>query len=317
MKKRIVVTGGAGFLGSHLCERLLNDGHEVICVDNFFTGQKRNIVHLLSNPYFEFIRHDICFPLYIEADEIYNLACPASPIHYQSDPVQTTKVNVHGAINMLGLAKRIKAKILQASTSEVYGDPSVHPQNEEYWGNVNPIGPRSCYDEGKRCAETLFMDYWKQHALPIKIVRIFNTYGPRMHPNDGRVVSNFIMQALKNEPITIYGEGNQTRSFCYCDDLIDGLVKMMNTPRESIGPINIGNPNEFTIKQLAEQVIQITKSKSVLNYLPLPQDDPRQRCPDISKAKQQLNWQPQVELVAGLRRTIDYFDALLKENPGL
>jgi len=317
MKKRIVVTGGAGFLGSHLCERLLNDGHEVICVDNFFTGQKRNIVHLLSNPYFEFIRHDICFPLYIEADEIYNLACPASPIHYQSDPVQTTKVNVHGAINMLGLAKRIKAKILQASTSEVYGDPSVHPQNEEYWGNVNPIGPRSCYDEGKRCAETLFMDYWKQHALPIKIVRIFNTYGPRMHPNDGRVVSNFIMQALKNEPITIYGEGNQTRSFCYCDDLIDGLVKMMNTPRESIGPINIGNPNEFTIKQLAEQVIQITNSKSVLNYLPLPQDDPRQRCPDISKAKQQLNWQPQVELVAGLRRTIDYFDALLKENPGL
>src|SRR3990167_901736 len=317
MKKRIVVTGGAGFLGSHLCERLLNDGHEVICVYNFFTGQKRNIVHLLSNPYFEFIRHDICFPLYIEADEIYNLACTASPIHYQSDPVQTTKVNVHGAINMLGLAKRIKAKILQASTSEVYGDPSVHPQNEEYWGNVNPIGPRSCYDEGKRCAETLFMDYWKQHALPIKIVRIFNTYGPRMHPNDGRVVSNFIMQALKNEPITIYGEGNQTRSFCYCDDLIDGLVKMMNTPRESIGPINIGNPNEFTIKQLAEQVIQITNSKSVLNYLPLPQDDPRQRCPDISKAKQQLNWQPQVELVAGLRRTIDYFDALLKENPGL
>ena len=317
MKKRIVVTGGAGFLGSHLCERLLNDGHEVICVDNFFTGQKRNIVHLLANPYFEFIRHDICFPLYIEADEIYNLACPASPIHYQSDPVQTTKVNVHGAINMLGLAKRIKAKILQASTSEVYGDPSVHPQSEEYWGNVNPIGPRSCYDEGKRCAETLFMDYWKQHALPIKIVRIFNTYGPRMHPNDGRVVSNFIMQALKNEPITIYGEGNQTRSFCYCDDLIDGMVKMMNTPKESIGPINIGNPNEFTIKQLAEQVIEITNSKSVLNYLPLPQDDPKQRCPDISKARQLLNWQPQIELAAGLKRTIDYFDTLLKENPGL
>lgn len=317
MKNRVIVTGGAGFLGSHLCERLLNDGHEVICVDNFFTGQKRNIIHLLDNPYFEVIRHDICFPLYIEADEIYNLACPASPIHYQSDPVQTTKVNVNGATNMLGLAKRIGAKILQASTSEVYGDPDIHPQTEDYWGNVNPIGPRSCYDEGKRCAETLFMDYRKQHKINIKIVRIFNTYGPRMHPHDGRVVSNFIMQALKNEAITIYGDGSQTRSFCYCDDLIEGFVRMMNTPNDIIGPTNIGNPNEFTIKQLAEQVIDLTHSKSLINYLPLPQDDPKQRCPDITKAKSELDWQPNIELKEGLGRTIDYFAALLAENPKL
>lgn len=317
MKKRVIVTGGAGFLGSHLCERLLNDGHEVICVDNFFTGQKRNIIHLLNNPYFEVIRHDICFPLYVEADEIYNLACPASPIHYQSDPVQTTKVNVNGATNMLGLAKRIGAKIMQASTSEVYGDPNVHPQKEDYWGNVNPIGPRSCYDEGKRCAETLFMDYRNQHKINIKIVRIFNTYGPRMHPHDGRVVSNFIMQALKNEAITIYGEGSQTRSFCYCDDLVEGFVRMMNTPDGNTGPINIGNPNEFTIKQLAQQVIDLTNSKSLINYLPLPQDDPKQRCPDITKAKKELDWQPTVELKEGLLNTIDYFAALLRENPRL
>jgi UDP-glucuronate decarboxylase len=317
MKKRIIITGGAGFLGSHLCERLLNDGHEVICVDNFFTGQKRNIIHLLNNPYFELIRHDICFPLYVEADEIYNLACPASPIHYQRDPVQTTKVNVNGATNMLGLAKRTGAKILQASTSEVYGDPSVHPQKEDYWGNVNPIGPRSCYDEGKRCAETLFMDYRNQHQLTIKIVRIFNTYGPRMHPHDGRVVSNFIMQALKNEAITIYGEGSQTRSFCYCDDLIEGFIRMMNTPTDTTGPINIGNPTEFTIKQLAKLVIDITNSKSVINYLPLPQDDPKQRCPDITKAKSELNWHPTIELRDGLSNTIDYFATLLNENPKL
>lgn len=317
MKKRIIVTGGAGFLGSHLCERLLNEGNEVICVDNFFTGQKRNIIHLLDNPYFEFIRHDVCFPLYVEADEIYNLACPASPIHYQRDPVQTTKVNVNGTTNMLGLAKRIGAKILQASTSEVYGDPDVHPQTEDYWGNVNPIGPRSCYDEGKRCAETLFMDYRKQYQISVKIVRIFNTYGPHMHPHDGRVVSNFIMQALKNEPITIYGEGNQTRSFCYYKDLIEGLVRMMNTPDHVIGPINIGNPNEFTIKQLAEQVIELTNSKSSINYLSLPQDDPRQRCPDITKAKAELDWQPTVELKEGLINTIDYFSKLLKDNPNL
>ncbi len=312
--KRIIVTGGSGFLGSHLCERLLNEGNEVICVDNFFTGQKRNIVHLLNNPYFEFIRHDICFPLYVEADEIYNLACPASPVHYQSDPVQTTKVNVHGAINMLGLAKRIGAKILQASTSEVYGDPTVHPQTEDYWGNVNPIGPRSCYDEGKRCAETLFMDYWSQHKLRIKIVRIFNTYGPRMHPGDGRVVSNFIMQALRNEPITIYGKGEQTRSFCYCDDLVDGLIRAMNTGDHVTGPINVGNPNEFTIKELAEQIIDITNSQSKLNYLPLPQDDPQQRCPDISKANAELNWKPTIELREGLKKTIHYFAELIKES---
>jgi len=311
MMKKIIVTGGSGFLGSHLCEKLLNAGNEVICVDNFFTGQKQNIIHLMDNPYFEFIRHDVCFPLYLEGNEIYNLACPASPIHYQHDPVQTTKVNVHGAINMLGLAKRIGAKILQASTSEVYGDPSIHPQTEEYWGNVNPIGPRSCYDEGKRCAETLFMDYYNQHKLNIKIVRIFNTYGPRMHPNDGRVVSNFIIQALKNEPITIYGEGQQTRSFCYVDDMIDGFIRMMGTDETTTGPINIGNPNEFTIKQLAEEIIELTNSKSKLNYLELPKDDPKQRCPDITKAKQQLNWAPTIQLSDGLKKTIDYFENLL------
>ena len=317
MKKRIIVTGGAGFLGSHLCERLLNEGSEVICVDNFFTGRKRNILHLLDNPFFEFIRHDICFPLYIEADEIYNLACPASPIHYQSDPVQTTKVNVHGAINMLGLAKRLGVRILQASTSEVYGDPQVHPQTEDYWGHVNPIGPRSCYDEGKRCAETLFMDYRNQHGLNIKIVRIFNTYGPNMHPHDGRVVSNFIMQALRNESITIYGEGSQTRSFCYVDDLVDGFVRMMGTEAEVTGPINIGNPNEFTIKQLAEQVIELTNSSSEIIYQALPQDDPRQRCPDISKAEKVLGWKPTIELKQGLTKTIEYFADLLKENPAI
>lgn len=317
MRKRIVVTGGSGFLGSHLCSKLLEQGHEVICVDNFFTGQKRNIVPLIGNPYFEFIRHDICFPLYVEADEIYNLACPASPIHYQHDPVQTTKVNVHGAINMLGLAKRIGARILQASTSEVYGDPTVHPQSEDYWGNVNPVGPRSCYDEGKRCAETLFMDYWNQHRLRIKIVRIFNTYGPNMHPADGRVVSNFIMQALKNEPITIYGEGNQTRSFCYCDDMIDGFIRMMDTGDDITGPVNIGNPNEFTIKQLAEEVIDLTNSSSRLNYLPLPQDDPKQRRPDITRAGEWLDWEPRIQLREGLQKTIAYFDTLLKEDPSL
>lgn len=312
MGRRIIVTGGAGFIGSHLCERLLSDGHEVICVDNFFTGRKSNIVHLLNNPYFEFLRHDICFPLYVEADEIYNLACPASPVHYQSDPVQTTKVNVHGAINMLGLAKRLDIKIMQASTSEVYGDPHVHPQTESYWGNVNPIGPRSCYDEGKRCAETLFMDYWQQHRLNIKIVRIFNTYGPHMHPDDGRVVSNFIMQALKNETITIYGDGSQSRSFCYVNDLVEGFVRMMSTDEHVTGPINLGNPNEFTIKQLAEQVIALTNSKSKISYFPLPQDDPKQRCPDISKAQHELGWEPTIELEEGLVKTIDYFSGLLK-----
>lgn len=317
MKKRILVTGGAGFLGSHLCERLLNEGNEVICVDNFFTGRKRNIITLLDNPYFEVIRHDICNPLFVEADEIYNLACPASPVHYQSDPVQTTKVNVHGAINMLGLAKRLNVNIMQASTSEVYGDPDVHPQTEDYWGNVNPIGIRSCYDEGKRCAETLFMDYWQQHRLGIKIVRIFNTYGPNMHPHDGRVVSNFIMQALKNEPITIYGDGSQSRSFCYVDDLIDGFIRMMATSNDVTGPINLGNPNEFTIKQLAEQVVELTHSKSKISYHPLPQDDPRQRCPDISRAKEQLDWKPGIELREGLGKTIDYFSQLLEENPSL
>jgi|TARA_Y100001001_G_scaffold82627_1_gene80650 UDP-glucuronate decarboxylase len=317
MKNRVIVTGGAGFLGSHLCERLLKEGNEVICVDNFFTGQKRNIVHLLDNPYFEVVRHDICFSLYLEADEIYNLACPASPVHYQRHPTQTTKVNVNGSTNMLGLAKRIGAKILQASTSEVYGDPTVHPQTEDYWGNVNPIGPRSCYDEGKRCAETLFMDYRKQHQLGIKIVRIFNTYGPRMHPHDGRVVSNFIMQALRNEAISIYGDGSQTRSFCYCDDLIDGFVRMMRTPDNIVGPTNLGNPNEFTIKQLAEQVIELIGSKSQIEYQPLPQDDPKQRCPDISKAKAELGWQPTIELKEGLIKTIAYFDELLTENPTL
>ena len=305
IRKRVLVTGGAGFLGSFLCERLLNEGSDVICVDNFYTGSKQNIVHLLSNPYFEVIRHDITFPLYIEVDEIYNLACPASPIHYQNDPVQTTKVNVHGAINMLGLAKRIKAKIFQASTSEVYGDPNIHPQPEEYWGNVNCIGPRSCYDEGKRCAETLFFDYRRQHKLEIKVARIFNTYGPRMHPNDGRVVSNFIMQALKGNPITVYGEGSQTRSFCYVDDLIDGFIRLMASPYDVTGPINLGNPGEFTILELTRKIIELTGSKSELRFDPLPQDDPKQRKPDITKAKQILGWEPTVPLVEGLKKTID------------
>jgi len=307
LKKRVLVTGGAGFLGSHLCERLIQDGCDIVCVDNFYTGSKRNIVHLLKNPYFELLRHDITFPLYLEVDEIYNLACPASPIHYQNDPVQTTKVNVHGSINMLGLAKRIKAKILQASTSEVYGDPSVHPQTETYHGNVNCIGPRSCYDEGKRCAETLFFDYHRQHRLKIKVARIFNTYGPGMHPNDGRVVSNFILQALRNEPITIYGNGNQTRSFCYVDDLIDGLIRLMNSPDDVTGPVNIGNPDEFTILELAQKVIQLTGSKSEIVSRPLPQDDPQQRRPDITLAKEQLDWEPKLKLEDGLQKTIEYF----------
>jgi len=310
-KKRILVTGGAGFLGSHLCEKLLAQGHEVICVDNFFTGSKQNIIHLMDNPYFELMRHDVTFPLYLEVDEIFNLACPASPVHYQFDPVQTTKTSVHGAINLLGLAKRIKAKILQASTSEVYGDPQVHPQTEDYRGSVNTFGPRACYDEGKRCAETLFYDYHQQHQLRIKIMRIFNTYGPRMHPNDGRVVSNFIVQALKNEPISIYGDGGQTRSFCYVDDLLEGMVRLMNTGDDMIGPVNIGNPNEFTIKQLAEQVIALTGSKSSITYHPLPADDPMQRCPDISYAKKTLDWSPTIELEEGLQKTIRYFDSIL------
>ncbi len=313
--KRILVTGGSGFLGSHLCERLLANGDEVICVDNFFTGSKRNIYHLLSNPRFELMRHDVTFPLYVEVDEIYNLACPASPIHYQKDPVQTVKTCVHGAINMLGLAKRIGAKILQTSTSEVYGDPLVHPQVEEYWGHVNPIGLRSCYDEGKRCAETLFHAYWLQSKLPIKIVRIFNTYGPRMHPNDGRVVSNFILQALQNKDITIYGEGNQTRSFCYCDDLIEAIIRMMATGPEVTGPINIGNPGEFTILQLAEMVIELTNSNSKIIKMPLPADDPKQRRPDITKARETLKWQPTTQLREGLTKTIDYFSNLLKTDP--
>ena len=312
--KRILVTGGAGFLGRHLCQHLLKIGHEVICVDNFFTGTKQNIVDLLDNPYFEVIRHDICFPLYIEVDEIYNLACPASPIHYQHDPVQTTKTSVHGAINMLGLAKRIKARILQASTSEVYGDPDVHPQKESYWGNVNQIGLRSCYDEGKRCAETLFFDYNRQHNLSIKVVRIFNTYGPFMQPNDGRVISNFIVQALSNEPITIYGDGEQTRSFCYVDDLIDGFVRMMDTPDDFTGPVNMGNPGEFTIRQLAEKVIDMTGSRSELVFHPLPSDDPRQRCPDISLAKEVLGWEPKIRLEEGLVNTISYFEKFLHKT---
>jgi UDP-glucuronate decarboxylase len=307
MRKRVMITGGAGFLGSHLADRLLEAGHEVLCVDNLFTGTKDNIAHLHSNPSFEFMRHDITFPLFVEVDEIYNLACPASPIHYQHDPVQTTKTSVHGAINMLGLAKRLGCKILQASTSEVYGDPSVHPQTEEYWGHVNPIGPRSCYDEGKRCAETLFFDYHRQHKLPIKVARIFNTYGPRMHPADGRVVSNFIMQALRNEPITIYGDGSQTRSFCYVDDLVAGLMGLMESGPEITGPINIGNPNEFTVRELAQQVIRLTNSTSKIVEAPLPQDDPKQRQPDISKAKRDLGWEPSVQLEQGLAKTIDYF----------
>jgi UDP-glucuronate decarboxylase len=307
MRKRVMITGGAGFLGSHLADRLLEAGHEVLCVDNLFTGTKDNIAHLHSNPSFEFMRHDITFPLFVEVDEIYNLACPASPIHYQHDPVQTTKTSVHGAINMLGLAKRLGCKILQASTSEVYGDPSVHPQSEAYWGHVNPIGPRSCYDEGKRCAETLFFDYHRQHNLPIKVARIFNTYGPRMHPADGRVVSNFIMQALKNEPITLYGDGSQTRSFCYVDDLVAGLIALMETGPKITGPINIGNPNEFTVRELAEQVIRLTNANSEIIEAPLPQDDPKQRQPDITKAKRDLKWEPSVQLEQGLIKTIDYF----------
>lgn len=311
LKKRVLITGGSGFLGSHLCERLLNDGHEVVCVDNFFCSSKSNIAHLLGNPYFELIRHDVTFPLYIEVDEIYNLACPASPIHYQTDPVQTTKTSVHGAINMLGLAKRTKAKIFQASTSEVYGDPKMHPQEESYWGNVNPIGRRACYDEGKRCAETLFFDYNRQHKLRIKVARIFNTYGPRMHPNDGRVVSNFIVQALKGEPLTVYGDGSQTRSFCFVSDLIEAFVRFMDTPDEVTGPINLGNPGEFTILELAERVIRLTGSKSRINFLPLPSDDPTQRKPDITKAREQLGWEPTVPLADGLAMTVDYFRRLL------
>ena len=313
--KRILVTGGSGFLGSWLCEKLLERGDEVICVDNFYTGAKRNIYHLLSNPRFEIVRHDVTTPLYIECDEIYNLACPASPIHYQRDPVQTVKTCVHGAINVLGLAKRIGAKILQASTSEVYGDPAIHPQVEEYWGNVNPIGLRSCYDEGKRCAETLFSSYRMQCGMPIKIIRIFNTYGPRMHPNDGRVVSNFILQALQDREITIYGDGSQTRSFCYRDDLIDGMMRMMGTPDDVTGPVNLGNPGEFTILQLAELVIELTGSKSKIVRRPLPSDDPKQRRPDIAKARQLLGWQPVTPLREGLVRTIAYFDELLGEDP--
>ncbi len=305
--KRILVTGGAGFLGSHLCDRLLDKGHDVLCVDNFFTGSKRNVAHLLDHPRFELMRHDVTFPLYVEVDEIYNLACPASPIHYQYDPVQTTKTSVHGAINMLGLAKRVRAKILQASTSEVYGDPEVHPQPESYWGKVNPIGIRSCYDEGKRCAETLFFDYWRQHKLRIKVVRIFNTYGPRMHPNDGRVVSNFIVQALKGEPITIYGDGRQTRSFCFADDLIEAMMRTMNTGDDFTGPINIGNPGEFTMLELAQVVLDVTGSKSELRFLPLPSDDPKQRQPDIALAKSVLNWEPKVKLRDGIKKTVDYF----------
>lgn len=311
-RKRILVTGGAGFLGSHLCKRLIAEGHDVICVDNFFTGTKDNVLELLDNPHFELMRHDVTFPLYVEVDEIYNLACPASPVHYQHDPVQTTKTSVHGAINMLGLAKRTGAKIFQASTSECYGDPQVHPQTEEYWGHVNPIGIRSCYDEGKRCAETLFFDYHRQHNLRIKVARIFNTYGPNMHPNDGRVVSNFIMQALQNQPITIYGDGSQTRSFCYQGDLIEAFVRLMNTSDEITGPINTGNPNEFTIKQLAEKVIELTGSKSEIVYQPLPSDDPLQRQPDISKAKSILAWEPVVQLEEGLQKTIPYFAGLLQ-----
>jgi len=311
MKKRILVTGGAGFIGSHLCEKLLEDGNEVLCVDNFFTGTRQNIVKLLDNKYFEVLRHDICFPLYLEVDEIYNLACPASPIHYQFDPVQTTKVNVSGSINMLGLAKRIKCKILQASTSEVYGDPLQHPQKEDYWGNVNPIGPRACYDEGKRCAETLFFDYYRQHNLDIKVIRIFNTYGPRMHPSDGRVVSNFIVQALKGEDITLYGDGNQTRSFCFVDDLIDGMIKMMNSRKEFTGPVNLGNPNEKTILELAELIIDMTGSKSNIINKDLPQDDPVRGKPDISLAGKELKWKPRIELEDGLKETIKYFKKIL------
>ena len=312
MQKRILVTGGAGFIGSHLCERLLNEGNEVVCIDNFFTGTKDNIKHLLTNPYFEVIRHDICQPLYIEVDEIYNLACPASPIHYQFDPVQTTKVNVSGSINMLGLAKRLKARIFQASTSEVYGDPEVHPQPESYWGNVNPIGPRACYDEGKRCAETLFFDYYRQHNIDIKVLRIFNTYGPRMHPNDGRVVSNFIMQALKGDDITIYGDGSHTRSFCYVEDMVDAITQMMNTEKGFSGPLNAGNPNEVTILELAKNIISLTDSKSKLIFKELPEDDPQRRKPDITLATEKLKWKPEMELESGLLNTINYFKNIIK-----
>ncbi len=314
LETRVLVTGGAGFLGSHLCERLLAQGAIVICADNYFTGTKRNIDAMIDHHRFEMLRHDVTFPLYVEVDQIYNLACPASPVHYQHDPVQTTKTSVHGAINMLGLAKRLRAKILQASTSEVYGDPAVHPQTEDYWGNVNPIGPRSCYDEGKRCAETLFFDYWRQHNLRIKVARIFNTYGPRMHPNDGRVVSNFIVQALLGRDITVFGDGLQTRSFCYVDDLVDGLIRMMNSSDAVTGPINIGNPKEFTMLELATLVIELTGTKSRIVHRPLPQDDPRQRQPDISKANEALGWAPQTPLREGLMRTIDYFEKTLKDE---
>jgi UDP-glucuronate decarboxylase len=314
LERRVLVTGGAGFLGSHLCERLLNAGADIVCVDNYFTGTRRNIEHLIGRKHFELVRHDVTFPLYIEVDDIYNLACPASPVHYQHDPVQTTKTSVHGAINMLGLAKRLRAKILQASTSEVYGDPSVHPQTEEYWGNVNPVGPRSCYDEGKRCAETLFFDYWRQHKLRIKVARIFNTYGPRMHPNDGRVVSNFIVQALLGRDITIYGDGNQTRAFCYVDDLIEGLDRLMQSADEITGPINLGNPQEFTMLDLAAAVIDLTGTGSKIIHRPLPKDDPRQRNPDISKARKVLKWEPRTPLKEGLAKTISYFDGLLKDE---
>ncbi|NCF28404.1 MAG: NAD-dependent epimerase/dehydratase family protein [Gammaproteobacteria bacterium] len=313
-RKRILVTGGAGFLGSHLCERLLGAGQEVLCVDNFYTGTKENVLHLLDSPHFELMRHDITFPLYVEVDEIYNLACPASPVHYQFDPVQTTKTSVHGAINMLGLAKRVRATILQASTSEVYGDPEIHPQTEAYWGRVNPIGPRACYDEGKRCAETLFFDYYGQHDLAIKVARIFNTYGPRMHPDDGRVVSNFIVQALSNEPITIFGEGLQTRSFCYVDDLVDGLVGLMGSAPDFTGPMNLGNPHEITIRELAEQILSITGARSSIVFRPTPRDDPTQRCPDISLARERLGWSPGIDLDKGLRKTITYFENLLSEQ---
>lgn len=312
MKKRILVTGGAGFIGSHLCERLLNEGNEVICVDNFFTGSKQNIIHLIDNPYFEIIRHDVTFPLYVEVDEIYNLACPASPVYYSFDPVQTTKTSVMGAINMLGLAKRLKIKVLQASTSEVYGDPTVHPQPESYRGNVNPIGPRACYDEGKRCAETLFFDYYRQLKIKIKVIRIFNTYGPKMQPDDGRVISNFIVQSLNNKDITIYGDGSQTRSFCYIDDLVEGIIKMMGSREDFVGPVNLGNPVEFTILDLAKKIIKLTNSKSKIIYKPLPEDDPKQRQPNIKLAHKELKWVPQIQLAEGLKKTISYFDRLLK-----
>ena len=314
MKKRILITGGAGFIGSHLCEKLLNEGNEVICVDNFFTGSKQNIIHLLDNPYFEVVRHDITFPLYLEVDEIYNLACPASPVYYSFDPVQTTKTSVMGAINMLGLAKRLKIKILQASTSEVYGDPEIHPQPESYWGNVNPIGPRACYDEGKRCAETLFFDYYRQWKIKIKVIRIFNTYGPKMQPDDGRVISNFMVQALKNKDITIYGDGSQTRSFCYVDDLVAGIIKMMHSREDLVGPLNLGNPAEFTILELAKKIINLTDSKSKIIYKPLPEDDPKRRRPNIELAEKELKWEPKIQLDEGLKKTINYFERLLNNE---